>query len=63
MLSAEPHMLRNMKKMTDDGFAMELGDALVFERAVSRLSNGAVRSNEIEQRREAVRARGQSQKT
>ncbi len=63
MLSAEPHMLRNMKKMIDDGFAMDLGDALVFERAVSRLSNGAVRSNEIEQRREAVRARGQSQKT
>ncbi|MBV1694242.1 MAG: enoyl-CoA hydratase [Hyphomicrobiales bacterium] len=63
MLSAEPHMLRAMKKIIDDGFAMSLGEALVMERTVSRLSNDRVRPGEIEGRREAVRNRGKSQQS
>jgi enoyl-CoA hydratase len=62
MLSLVPECLSAYKKIIDDGYAQPFGEALVTERKLSAASNKAVSAEEIERRREAVRARGQSQK-
>lgn len=62
MLSVVPEMLVAYKKLIDDGYAatFEQGIALEAERAAD--ANRGVTADEIERRREAVRARGQAQK-
>jgi enoyl-CoA hydratase len=62
MLSLVPECLAAYKKIIDDGYGQPFGEALVTERRLSAASNKAVSAEEIERRREAVRARGQAQK-
>jgi len=60
MLSVVPEMLVGYKKLIDDGFAASFGDGLAIE-AERAAANKGVTAEEIERRREAVRARGQAQ--
>lgn len=62
MLSLEPRCLAAYKKIIDDGYAQPFGEAMMTERRMSAAANKAVSAAEIEARREAVRARGQTQK-
>jgi enoyl-CoA hydratase len=61
MLSALPHMLVAYKRVIDDGYAASFGEGMTIERARADAANGSVRAEDIEQRREAVRARAHSQ--
>ncbi len=60
MLTTVPEMLVGYKKLIDDGFAASFGDGLALEQERAR-ANAGVTADEIERRREAVRARGQAQ--
>ncbi|MFC3711905.1 enoyl-CoA hydratase [Sphingoaurantiacus capsulatus] len=60
MLTTVPEMLVGYKKLIDDGFAASFGDGLALEAERAR-ANGGVTAEEIERRREGVRARGQAQ--
>ena len=62
MLSVVPEMLVGYKKLIDDGFATNFGEGLEIEARRARAANAGVSADEIERRREAVRARGQAQK-
>lgn len=62
MLSLEPRCLAAYKKIIDDGYAQPFGEAMAIERRLSSAANKAVSASDIEARREAVRARGQTQK-
>lgn len=62
MLSVIPHMLVAYKKVIDDGYAASFGEGLLIERERASAANGGVRAEDIEQRREAVRARAHSQR-
>lgn len=62
MLSVVPEMLVAYKKLIDDGFAATFGDGLALEAERSIAANRGVTPEEIERRREAVRARGQAQR-
>lgn len=62
MLSLVPEALSGYKKLIDQGYAESFGDALKTELRFSGAANKAVRSADIEARREAIRQRGQSQK-
>lgn len=62
MLSLVPEALSGYKKLIDQGYAESFGDALKTELRFSDAANKAVRSADIEARREAIRQRGQSQK-
>lgn len=61
MLSALPHMLVAYKRVIDDGYAASFGEGMAIERARADAANGSVRAEDIEQRREAVRARAHRQ--
>lgn len=61
MLSAIPRMLVDYKRLIDDGFAVGLAEALAIERERAGAANAAVSADEIERRRDAVRARGRAQ--
>jgi enoyl-CoA hydratase len=63
MLSVIPHMLVAYKKVIDDGFAASFGEGMAIERQRAGEANVAVRAEDIEQRREAVRARAHAQNT
>ena len=60
MLSALPHMLPALKNVIDQGYALPFGDGLRLERERASAANGAVLPEEIERRREAVRARARA---
>ena len=62
MLSVVPEMLVAYKRLIDVGHAANFGDALAIEAERSMAANRGVTADEIERRREAVRARGQAQK-
>jgi enoyl-CoA hydratase len=62
MLSLVPEALSNYKRLIDEGYAQDFGQALKTELKISGTANKAVRSADIEQRREGIRQRGQSQK-
>jgi enoyl-CoA hydratase len=62
MLSLVPDALSGYKKLIDQGYAQAFGDALKTELKFSGAANKAVRSTDIEARREAIRQRGQTQK-
>ena len=57
MLLAQPGMLERYKAIIDDGFALSFGDGMALERQRAREFNATVTASDIEQRREAVRAR------
>jgi len=62
MLSVVPEMLVAYKRLIDHGHAANLGDGLAIEAERSIAANRGVTADEIERRRETVRARGQAQK-
>jgi len=57
MLSVIPEMLVSYKRVIDDGYAASFGEGMAIEAARAREANVHVRADQIEQRREAVRAR------
>ena len=61
MLSLVPACLTGYKRLIDDGYAQDFGNALRTERLFTSAANRSVSAGDIEQRREAVRARGQNQ--
>lgn len=61
MLSVEPEMLVNYRKLIDDGFAATFGEGLSIEQERAAV-NAGVSADEIEARRAAIQARGRDQK-
>jgi len=61
MLSVIPEMLVRYKRLIDDGFAQDFGQAMRTEREASREWASRIDRADIERRREAVRARGREQ--
>ncbi len=61
MLSVLPQMLVKYKKLIDDGYLSTFGEAMALELSTSKSANATVSAEQIEQRREAVRRRGQKQ--
>jgi enoyl-CoA hydratase len=61
ILSAVPESLISMKRLIDDGYAIDFGSALRLEQQRCREANRGVTAAILETRREAVRARGQAQ--
>ncbi len=57
MLGTLPHMLTRYKAVINDGWALPAGEALVLEKNRARSFNSQVAADDVEQRREAVRAR------
>ena len=62
MCSCDPETLRAYKKLIDDGFGHSFADGMALEQTVSKQRNSQVSADEVEARREAIRARGQQQK-
>lgn len=62
MLSCVPETLAAYKKLMDDGYADTLANGLEMENQTGRAANRQVSGNAIEERREAIRQRGQQQK-
>ncbi len=63
MLSLVPAALSGYKRLINQGYAENFGDALKTEQIVSGAANRTVRSSDVESRREAIRQRGQVQKS
>ena len=61
MLTALPHMLVAYKKVIDDGYAASFAQGMAIERERADANNGSVSPQDIEARREAVRARAHTQ--
>jgi enoyl-CoA hydratase len=57
-----PECLSGYKRLIDQGYAEDFGDALKTELRMSGAANKSVRSADVEARREAIRQRGQAQK-
>lgn len=60
MLSADPGMLKALKALIDDGFALPFGEAMALETERSA-GNSAIGAAAVEARRSAVLDRGRSQ--
>ncbi len=60
MLGTLPHMLTRYKAVINDGWALPAGEALVLEKNRARSFNSQVAADDVEQRREAVRARNRA---
>jgi enoyl-CoA hydratase len=60
MLLAQPGMLERYKSIIDDGFALAFGEGIALERQRAREFNASVSADDIEQRRETVRARNRA---
>ncbi len=60
MLGTLPAMLVRYKAVINDGYALTCGDGLLLEKSRAREFNARVDSADVEQRREAVRARNRS---
>lgn len=60
MLGTLPHMLTRYKAIINDGWALAGGDAMALEKARARAFNSQVGADDVEQRREAVRARNRA---
>lgn len=61
MLSTIPDMLARMKRVIDEGHAMNFGDALAHESRVAGEYRASVRPEDIERRRRAIIERGKAQ--
>jgi len=61
MLSVVPACLPAYKRLIDEGYAQNFGEAMETEQKVSAAANTGVSSQAIEERREAVRQRGKDQ--
>ena len=60
MLGTLPAMLLRYKAVINDGYAMTYSDGLALEKTRARAFNAQVDSADVEQRREAVRARNRN---
>ena len=60
MLGGLPHMITGYKKVIDDGFAATFADGMRIEKE-RNAGNSTIKGADIEQCREAVRARGRTQ--
>ena len=60
MLGTLPHMLVRYKAIINDGWALAGGDALALEKTRAREFNSQIAADDVEQRREAVRARNRA---
>ncbi|WP_339702537.1 enoyl-CoA hydratase [uncultured Sphingosinicella sp.] len=60
MISADPAMLKALKALIDDGFALPFGEAMTLERERSA-GNSAIGAEAVEARRKAVLDRGRTQ--
>ena len=60
MLGTLPAMLLRYKAVINDGYALTYSDGLALEKTRARAFNAQVESADVEQRREAVRARNRS---
>ena len=60
MLGTLPNMLTRYKAIINDGYALAYGDGLALEQSRARAFNTQVSADDVEQRREAVRARNRS---
>jgi enoyl-CoA hydratase len=63
MLTCVPETLTAYKALIDDGYAASFGEGMELEAKIGKAANQQVAGNAIEQRREAIRQRGQEQKT
>lgn len=61
MLSVVPEMLTEYKRLIDDGYALPFGEAMALEAKRSHAWAASVTAEQVETRREAVRARGRTQ--
>ncbi len=61
MASADPEMVRAMKALITEGFALSLDDGLELERRVGSAHNAGVSPDAVERRRGEVQARGRDQ--
>lgn len=61
--STVPEILSRYRQLIDDGFSLNFGDAMKLEQQVAQDVNSRVTPDDIEARREAIRARGQKQQT
>ena len=62
MCSCVPHIMRDYKKLIDDGFSMLLKDAMVYEEAVAIESAKNAAASMLADRREAVIEKGRTEK-
>ncbi len=62
MLSVVPTCLTGYKSLIDEGFAQSFGEAMKTELELSGAANRSVRAQDVEERRESIRQRGQAQK-
>ncbi len=62
MMSVVPQCLTDYKALIDQGFADSFGDAIQTEQRISSSANKQVSGADVEERREAIRQRGQAQK-
>ncbi len=62
MMSVVPQCLTDYKALIDQGFADSFGDAMQTEQRISSSANKQVSGADVEERREAIRQRGQAQK-
>jgi len=60
MLGTLPHMLVRYKAVINDGWALAAGDGMALEKERARAFNSQVAADDVEQRREAVRARNRA---
>ena len=60
MLGTLPNMLTRYKAIINDGYALAFGEAMALEKSRARAFNTQVSADDVEQRREAVRARNRS---
>lgn len=61
MRSCEPASLKAYRKLINDGYAQTFGEAMETELQVGGALNREVTAQDVERRREAIRARGQKQ--
>ncbi len=61
MASCVPHVMIGYKKLIDEGLAMPLPEALVYERQAGIESSKQIATSEIAERREGVQSRGREQ--
>ena len=63
MASIDPAMLRNYKKLINQGFNRSFAEGLTLEAEMSTAANRRVSADEVEARRRAVMDRGRTQTT
>lgn len=63
MLSCAPGMVRKYKRVIDDGYAINFGEAMKLEVQRSREHRGSVTAADVAERRKAIQERGRSQAT